>query len=97
MAGYIKILRTDLATGTHGRTLESYRLSYVTGGNSFVRDFDFSGLQDFLTGSLGLTPARATDALNKAQLQGTSNVPGVSIPEHEALAMGFTQLPSDEG
>src|SRR6185312_4683738 len=44
MAGYLKILRTDLATGTHGRTAEEYTLSYVTGSNTWVKTFDYEGL-----------------------------------------------------
>ncbi|MGH9525014.1 MAG: hypothetical protein ACRD3E_21005 [Terriglobales bacterium] len=97
MAGYIKILRTDLATGTHGQTMESYRLSYVTGGDAWVRDFDFDGLQNFLISNVGLTPARTTDVMNQARLHGTSTVPAVDFPENDALQSGMTQLPSDEG
>lgn len=97
MAGYIKILRTDVATGTHGRTIDTYKLSYVASGSSWVRDFDFEGLKSFLIHSIGLTPEHASEAMNQAQRHGTSNVPGISIAEHEALAMDLTQLPSDEG
>src|SRR5690349_14543610 len=97
MAGYLKILRTDLATGTHGRTLESYRLAYVAGGNSWARSFDADWLPRFLVHSIGLTPERASDVMDQARLQGTSNIPGVHMSENETAAMGMSQLPSDEG
>lgn len=97
MAGYIKILRTDVATGTHGPTVDTYKLSYVAGGNSWAREFDFEGLKSFLIHSIGLTPEHVSKAMDQALRQGTSTVPGISLAEHEALEMNLTQLPSDEG
>ena len=93
MAGYIKIMRSDLATGTHGRTDEEYRFSYVTGSNSWVRTFDFYGLQSFLSSEVGLTPSRTTEVVNQARLQGAVTLPDVNI--HDAAALGLAQLPSD--
>ena len=97
MAGYLKILRTNLATGTCGPTDEAYRLSYVTGGNAWVRDFDHDGLQSFLIHDVGITAEHAATIINQARLQGTATIPAVNIPENEAPQFGMTQLPSDEG
>jgi len=97
MAGYLKILRTDLATGTHGRTAEEYTLSYVTGSNTWVKTFDYEGLLTVLVHSIGLTRELAGDALHRAQRQGATTVPSVEISANDAQAMGLMQAPSDEG
>jgi hypothetical protein len=95
MAGYIKIMRSDLATGTGGRPAEEYRFSYVTGSNAWVGTFDFNGLQNFLISEIGLTPSRTTEVVNQARLQGTVTLPEISLSENRAAQMGLAQLPSD--
>lgn len=96
MAGYIKIMASNLATGTCGPAAEEYQFSYVTGGNSYARTFDFPGVQEFLISEVGLTPARVDEVLKQVRLQGTATIPGVSLPESETSALGLEHFPSDE-
>ena len=95
MAGYIKIERSSMASGTYGHTAEEYHLSYVTGSKAWGRTFDGAGLESFLTSNIGLTPARATAVVNQVKTQGSATVPEVNVRETEAAGMGLAELPSN--
>lgn len=96
MAGYIKIMASNLATGTCGPGVEEYQFSYVTGGNAWVRTFDLVGMEEFLISEVGLTPERVREVMKQVRLQGTVTVPGVELRENEANALGLHHFPSDE-
>ena len=96
MAGYVHITRTDVATGTYGRSAEEYRFIYTAGGNSWARTFDDRGLEEFLTSEVGLPPNVAGEIANRARLHGNVTVPDIALRESELPAMQLTQLPSDD-
>jgi hypothetical protein len=96
MAGYIKIMASNLATGTCGPAVEEYQFSYVSGGNAWVRTFDFTGMEQFLISEVGLTPERVRDLMKQVRLQGTATIPGAEFSENQALTLGLEHMPSDE-
>ena len=96
MAGYIHITRAGAATGTYGASaLPEYQLTYVTGGNSFVRTFSDAGMEEFLASYIGLTADEAAAAIDRVRLHGNATIPEVGLSEQTAAALGLTQLPSD--
>ena len=95
MTGYIHIFRNEIATGTYGSSATEYQLTYTAGRNSWAGTFDETTLEEFLTSDVGLSAKNAAEAVVRARLHGNVTINDVDIPEHEAVARGLHQMPSD--
>ena len=95
MAGYIHIFRSEVATGTLGRSAAEYQLTYTTGGNSYASSFGEAELEEFLVRHVGLTLDEAGTVMDRVRLQGNATLPDIELRETEIGAMGLEQSPSD--
>ena len=95
MTGYLHIFRSDVATGTFGRPIPEFQLTYTSGRQSWARTFDEESLEEFLVSELALTPEYTEEIMDRVRLQGNVTVPDIEIAEVEASAMRLHQMPSD--
>ena len=89
MAGTLHIFKR------HENPLE-YQTSYNVGAVSWAKVFDPAGLDEFLRLATRLSPPSVEALLTDLRDQSHASKAPVEIRESQLVAMGFTELPSDE-
>jgi hypothetical protein len=95
MAGYAHIITLGEVVDSAGIRVPEYQFTYNDGNNSYARTFDETGLIEFLTEDIALTPEVLNLALTQLRDKGNANVPDIHIPSQDASVMGLKEVPSD--
>jgi hypothetical protein len=95
MAGYAHIITLGEAIDSAGIRAPEYQFTYNDGNNSYARTFDETGLIEFLTEDIALTPEALNMVLAQLRDKGNANVADLHIPPRETSVLGLKEVPSD--
>ena len=94
-AGFAHIFALSASTDSEGIRRADYQFTFTDGRNSYARTFDEPHLIEILIEELAFPPETVDTLLAELRDKGHVTIPDLVIPENEAVAIGFSEAPSD--